>query len=797
MVVTRQSQGRGGRGGRGVRKTTDKDAIWSKAGHQRNRGRGAQGTQRKASGPAVGTQGPERAAKTRARAAASANAGKVVPQTRRRQEIEAEDIVGGGRRLMHKQPPRSKAPRGHYDVLGVARSATFTEVREGFRKQALATHPDKGGKQEDFRIVVMAFEILSDIKKRASYDADLDVRHCKDGLTGFAARALAPQVLSAEVAAEQSHSARGAARVVLTRLLATGHRTWESQLKVLDDAVLEALAMWLVSIANKVQLDKGPAERQSESVGVGPAVVLSGITCDKLGRYMVEVSWLGLKCRTMKTISLPEAIDWHIALTQIKTVAQARLRAFGPTFDEQEEASSSTAPRRRSTRALTRAAKAAGTNLEDSTSPLTPEELAQAYKMCPSMRLTFMAYCGFEKNRVITPSTQDLLLALKIKAQINKLIHSPTGADEKQREQVRKKKAEVIQIVMRERGDREAKEADILKAVGRELDRRGLKVPGVGLQSNPLIRQSALADARPHGLQVQPTARLEAQVALELRDALHLDHASACNAVARLRALSQATVASRMAFLLGDSIRRAIGDDDASELPLPKAPPTVFAPGGLEMPAGEPTAKRRRNAKSASSTEHLSFPAPQTPRPPVSTKMPYRRPAPTPGPATPRNLPDIADFMLVQLGQTNMPLRYLALPDWCTVRTLCRRSQKSVDSEMEHVCHTFTASEQLFSWEPRGRGGRGRAKKEASTALSRLTRFLACNQFLSLFFEINLSKMPAESLKDRQLQAALAHLPNVGHVIVPSNGWSSPDAKHKFVAALPLTAEIREQGVNG
>ena len=49
-------------------------------------------------------------------------------------------------------------------------SAAEPELRSAYRRQALATHPDKGGTPEAFRLVVAAFETLTDPVRRAAYD---------------------------------------------------------------------------------------------------------------------------------------------------------------------------------------------------------------------------------------------------------------------------------------------------------------------------------------------------------------------------------------------------------------------------------------------------------------------------------------------------------------------------------------------------------------------------------------------------------------------------------------------------
>ena len=41
-----------------------------------------------------------------------------------------------------------------YKALGVASAATDADIRTAYRRRALATHPDKGGSAEAFRLVV-------------------------------------------------------------------------------------------------------------------------------------------------------------------------------------------------------------------------------------------------------------------------------------------------------------------------------------------------------------------------------------------------------------------------------------------------------------------------------------------------------------------------------------------------------------------------------------------------------------------------------------------------------------------
>jgi molecular chaperone DnaJ len=68
----------------------------------------------------------------------------------------------------------TKTKRDYYDVLGVQRSATETEIKSAYRKLALKYHPDRnaGDKaaEERFKEGAEAYAILADRDKRAAYD---------------------------------------------------------------------------------------------------------------------------------------------------------------------------------------------------------------------------------------------------------------------------------------------------------------------------------------------------------------------------------------------------------------------------------------------------------------------------------------------------------------------------------------------------------------------------------------------------------------------------------------------------
>ena len=73
--------------------------------------------------------------------------------------------------------------RDYYEVLGVERSASPTEIATSYRKLAIQYHPDKNPGDENaigrFKEASEAFEVLHDADKRATYD-----RHGHAGVNG-------------------------------------------------------------------------------------------------------------------------------------------------------------------------------------------------------------------------------------------------------------------------------------------------------------------------------------------------------------------------------------------------------------------------------------------------------------------------------------------------------------------------------------------------------------------------------------------------------------------------------------
>lgn len=81
----------------------------------------------------------------------------------------------------HGEGTESTTPT-YYEVLGVATSATHDELRDAYRAQALAQHPDRKASDDPdaaaeaelrMSVVNAAWQVLGDPVSRAAYDAEL------------------------------------------------------------------------------------------------------------------------------------------------------------------------------------------------------------------------------------------------------------------------------------------------------------------------------------------------------------------------------------------------------------------------------------------------------------------------------------------------------------------------------------------------------------------------------------------------------------------------------------------------
>ncbi|RDB27715.1 DnaJ subfamily C member 7 [Hypsizygus marmoreus] len=79
---------------------------------------------------------------------------------------------------------RSKT-KDYYKILGVTRDCTEVDIRKAYRRETLKHHPDKGGDEEKFKLVVEANAVLSDSQRRERYDMGDEEDGMDSGMGGM------------------------------------------------------------------------------------------------------------------------------------------------------------------------------------------------------------------------------------------------------------------------------------------------------------------------------------------------------------------------------------------------------------------------------------------------------------------------------------------------------------------------------------------------------------------------------------------------------------------------------------
>eukprot|EP00918_Siedleckia_nematoides_P059209 GHVU01129130.1.p2 GENE.GHVU01129130.1~~GHVU01129130.1.p2 ORF type:complete len:145 (-),score=20.16 GHVU01129130.1:1794-2228(-) len=76
-----------------------------------------------------------------------------------------------------------------YDIIGVDKTASLTEIKKAYRIRALELHPDKNAGKSDskagFQELQKAYEILRDETRRKEYDRTGKEQWCEPDQIGF------------------------------------------------------------------------------------------------------------------------------------------------------------------------------------------------------------------------------------------------------------------------------------------------------------------------------------------------------------------------------------------------------------------------------------------------------------------------------------------------------------------------------------------------------------------------------------------------------------------------------------
>ena len=95
-----------------------------------------------------------------------------ISYSRRKKTVTNNILSSSKYNFIHTTSPASK--RDHYDVLGVPKSASQSEIKNAYYKHAKKLHPDvnkEPGATEKFAELQDAYDTLSDTEKRQEYDS--------------------------------------------------------------------------------------------------------------------------------------------------------------------------------------------------------------------------------------------------------------------------------------------------------------------------------------------------------------------------------------------------------------------------------------------------------------------------------------------------------------------------------------------------------------------------------------------------------------------------------------------------
>jgi len=233
----------------------------------------------------------------------------VMAGTSAEQQLSTTLVAPSRSRVVSSQP---KKDLRCYDVLGVSRFATPTEIRQAYRRKALALHPDKSfGQNSGFLSLAEAFEILSDAAQRGAYDRELAVSESRDGMS----------VGSTSPAPAGNTFGHRDPAILCMAIVEIPSGEWNQHLADLPASTLREMHEHLAASKKRAGANKRPrantdSGRQDEGGATKPRHLCTAAAGK--GFWCAQIQMCGVHIRSRATKHMVHAAESHLSLVSLK-----------------------------------------------------------------------------------------------------------------------------------------------------------------------------------------------------------------------------------------------------------------------------------------------------------------------------------------------------------------------------------------------------------------------------------------------------------------------------------------------
>jgi len=790
-----------------------------------------------------------------------------VKQRRLRKKTSADGLCIGGTSSSGPRNVVTPDARGHYDILGLPRRATVAEIRSSYRRLALVTHPDKGGRAEDFLKVSNSWEILANAATRKEYDDQCIASGSQDGL-GLPS----PSCSSIDSADSENVGDSGLARELLVRLLDMESSAWQEVLNkcssLLDyleehisqqeklvrpsrqrenlrqqdfprevptpETMREVLPdgwkcfeymyksgkcegntyiryhnswkptqQWssMRSVIKKDAAIKGidPAQKlqeyeklkegrnnkkQSSDASLKNQRIQTCIYSTASGRYYVTMNWDSFRVSTKSTDSLQVAVDWHIALSQAKHAAKARVLSLRRSGEEHPD-------------------------------PFTKEEYVAVLRQAPQIQMVFGCnFSGAGLSNIYTNSTTNLEMAMKMHAEFRAVIRNGQRRGDLMKETFENMRQDFAAEIQKMNGLLHKELLSLrceVKAIRTSISLGELEPPKDRCQMVSFLLQlrppetcgssqvhsnsPLISLALPRHLdkkRKRSDARYFYHASKDLQDALHLDDEEALALTKVLRKLPVDVIARRV-----QQLRAPLRGRRSQHVVSPIATPSMVSPGASShaaLPSPEDVESPRAHSRKSLLTLSLeNDPASSLALSPLKVRRPQDELDLCRRGASKRSSNDSCaqEFISSESHFIGIAKACSTLVEVCRFGAVSVSASHAATVEMHTRLKHFVYSRSTLGFMPRkSRRGRELRTLDGESA-RRVVQFLTHSKHLSMFQDMDLSCVPIDALESDKLQASFKSMSQLKCVTLPNGGWSSPNARLRFLLALPANVSHR------